>query len=65
MKQRRDTDRESSRAPKTNATPMNAKAARRRACKRVRRYISRSESLSEELMAERKQEAEREQAGYP
>ena len=43
-----------------HATLMNAKAARRRARQRVRRYIAPGESLSEELMAERKREAERE-----
>jgi AbrB family looped-hinge helix DNA binding protein len=42
------------------ATIMSAKAARRRACKRVRDYISPDASLSEELMAERKEEATRE-----
>ncbi len=42
------------------ATIMNARAARRRAQERVRRYISPDVSLSEELMAERKKEARRE-----
>jgi len=42
------------------ATLMNAKAARRRARERVRRYVAREASLSKELMAERKKEAERE-----
>ncbi len=42
------------------ATLMNAKAARRKARQRVRRYIRPEASLSEELMAERKREAERE-----
>ncbi len=39
---------------------MNAKAARRRACHQVRRYVSADVSLSEELKAERKKEARRE-----
>lgn len=39
---------------------MSAKAARRRAQERVSRYIPPGRSLSEELMAERKLEAERE-----
>jgi AbrB family looped-hinge helix DNA binding protein len=43
-----------------HATLMNAKAARRRARQRVRRYVAPGVSLSEELMAERKREAERE-----
>jgi AbrB family looped-hinge helix DNA binding protein len=43
-----------------HATIMNARAARRRAQERVRRYISPDVSLSEELMAERKKEARRE-----
>ena len=43
-----------------HATLMNAKAARRRACARVRRYVGGAPSLSAELMAERKKEAERE-----
>jgi AbrB family looped-hinge helix DNA binding protein len=43
-----------------HATLMNAKAARRRAQERVRRYVPANVSLSEELMAERKAEAERE-----
>ncbi len=38
----------------------SAKAARRNALKRVRRYIPSGESLSQELMAERRKEAERE-----
>jgi AbrB family looped-hinge helix DNA binding protein len=38
----------------------SARAARRNALKRVRRYIPPGESLSQELMAERKKEAERE-----
>ena len=42
------------------ATIMNARAARRRAQERVRRYIGPDVSLSEELMAERKKEARRE-----
>lgn len=41
------------------ATLMNAKAARQRACERVRRYVDPDVSLSEELMAERKEEADR------
>jgi AbrB family looped-hinge helix DNA binding protein len=40
-----------------HATIMNAKAARRRARQRVRRYIAPGVGLSEELMAERKKEA--------
>ena len=60
MKRKRDTDKESTRSPKTPAARMNAKAARQRACERVRRYVSRGESLSEELMAERRREVERE-----
>jgi AbrB family looped-hinge helix DNA binding protein len=43
-----------------HATLINAKAARRRARQRVRRYVSPGASLSEELMAERKKEARRE-----
>jgi len=43
-----------------HATLMNAKAARRRARQRVRRYVAPGASLSEELMAERKKEAQRE-----
>ena len=43
-----------------HATLMNAKAARRRACERIRRYLAPGVSLSEELLAERKKEAERE-----
>jgi AbrB family looped-hinge helix DNA binding protein len=43
-----------------HATLMNAKAARRKACERVRRYVSPEVSLSQELMAERKLEARRE-----
>jgi len=43
-----------------HATLMNAKAARRKARERVRRYVSPDVSLSEELMAERKKESERE-----
>lgn len=42
------------------ATLMNAKAARRKARQRVRRYVKPGVSLSRELMAERKQEADRE-----
>ena len=42
------------------ATLMNAKAARRRARERVRRFIPASAKLSEELMTERKAEARRE-----
>jgi AbrB family looped-hinge helix DNA binding protein len=45
---------------KDHATLMNAKAARRKARERVRRYIAPSVSLSKELMAERKAEARRE-----
>jgi len=41
-------------------TLMNAKAARHRARQLVRRYVKPGVSLSEELMAERKKEAERE-----
>lgn len=41
-------------------TLTNAKAARRRAQERVRRYVSPGRSLSRELMAERKKEAARE-----
>jgi AbrB family looped-hinge helix DNA binding protein len=40
-----------------HATLMSAKAARRRAQGRVRRYISSSARLSDELLAERKAEA--------
>lgn len=43
-----------------HATLMNAKAARRKARQRVRRYIAAGASLSKELMAERRREAERE-----
>lgn len=43
-----------------HATLMNAKAARRRGRERVRRYVGPAVSLSQELMAERKKEAERE-----
>jgi AbrB family looped-hinge helix DNA binding protein len=43
-----------------HATIMNAKAARRRARARVRRYVAPRANLSKELMAERKKEAERE-----
>lgn len=43
-----------------HATLMNAKAARRRARRRVGRYVAPGASLSEELMAERKKESERE-----
>jgi len=43
-----------------HATIMNAKAARRRARQLVRRYIKPGVSLSKELMAERKKEAENE-----
>ena len=43
-----------------HATLMNAKAARRRARQRVRRYVAPGASLSKELMAERKKEARRE-----
>jgi bifunctional DNA-binding transcriptional regulator/antitoxin component of YhaV-PrlF toxin-antitoxin module len=42
------------------ATIMNAKAARRRARQRVRQYVEPGASLSEDLLAERKKEAERE-----
>ena len=40
-----------------SATIMNAKAARRRAQRRVRQYVDKGVSLSKELMAERKKEA--------
>ena len=43
-----------------HATLISAEAARRRAIERVRRYIPPGVSLSEELMAERKEEAARE-----
>ena len=43
-----------------HATLMNAKAARQQARQRVGRYIAPGVSLSAELMAERKQESERE-----
>ncbi len=43
-----------------HATIMNAKAARRRARQLVRRYIKPGVSLSKQLMAERKKEAENE-----
>lgn len=42
-----------------HATLMNAKAARKRAQERVRRYVPADVSLSEELLAERRKEAER------
>jgi antitoxin PrlF len=42
------------------ATLMNAKAARRRARQRVRRYVAPGDSLTEELLAERKKDADRE-----
>jgi AbrB family looped-hinge helix DNA binding protein len=42
-----------------HATIMNVKAARRRARQRVQKYIAPGASLSEELLAERKREAER------
>jgi len=42
------------------ATLMNARAARRRARQRVGRHVPPGVSLSEQLMAERKREAERE-----
>ena len=42
------------------ATIMNARAARRRARQRVRRYVAPGVSLSKELLAERKKEAKRE-----
>ena len=42
------------------ATLMNAKVARRNARERVRRYVKPGVSLSRELMAERKREADRE-----
>jgi AbrB family looped-hinge helix DNA binding protein len=42
-----------------HVTLTNAKAARRRAQQRVRRYVSPAASLSKELMAERKVEARR------
>jgi len=42
------------------ATFTSAKAARRKARQRVRRYIAPGAGLSEELMAERKKEARRE-----
>jgi len=42
-----------------HATIMNVKAARRRARQRVQKYIAPGTSLSEELLAERKREAER------
>lgn len=41
------------------ATLMNARAARRRAQRRVRRYVAPGVRLSEDLMAERKKEARR------
>jgi AbrB family looped-hinge helix DNA binding protein len=44
-----------------HATLMKASAARRRARQRVRKYIAPGAALSEELMAERKREARREQ----
>ena len=43
-----------------HATIMSAKAARHQACELVRKYVPADVSLSEELMAERKIEAERE-----
>ena len=43
-----------------HATLMNAKAARRMARDRVRRYVPPNKSLSKELMAQRKAEARRE-----
>lgn len=43
-----------------HATLMNAKAARRKAQEIVRQYVAPGVSLSEELMAERRREAERE-----
>jgi len=43
-----------------HAKLMNAKAARRSAREKVRRFISPDKSLSKELMAERKAEARRE-----
>ncbi len=43
-----------------HATITNAKAARRRAQERVRRYVPPGRSLSRELTAERKKEAARE-----
>ena len=43
-----------------HATITSAKAARRRAQEMVRKYVKPGVSLSEELMAERKKEAERE-----
>ena len=43
-----------------HATLINAKVARRRAIQRVQHYIPASVSLSEELLAERKREAQRE-----
>lgn len=43
-----------------HATLTSARAARRRAQQRVRRYVDPKASLSEELMAERKREAQRE-----
>ena len=42
------------------ATLTSAEASRRRAQERVRKYIPADVSLSEELMAERKREADRE-----
>jgi hypothetical protein len=43
-----------------HATLIDVEAARERAVRRVRRYIPAGVSLSEELMAERKEEAARE-----
>ena len=43
-----------------HATLMNARAARRKARERVRRYVPLNASLSKELMAERKLESRRE-----
>jgi len=42
-----------------HATLMNAKAARQRARRRVRKYVGPGRSLAKELMAERKREARR------
>ncbi len=42
------------------ATLISPRAARHRACRRVRRYLHGSASLSGELMAERKRDARRE-----
>ena len=43
-----------------HATLTSAKAARRRARERVRRFVAPGASLSEELLAERRKEAQRE-----